>query len=148
MSLTLRPAVSVENIDWNFQAVQAALASIDGATIQAGTVPNVAFAISYLPLAGGTLAGALEAPSITVGGDAVVTTPDLADYYTKSEADAAFATSAAATTAARGQVKQMAAVNSLALTAAGTYSAADLQAVIDKVDQLLAAARTAGLLES
>jgi len=146
MTVALRPAVSVDNIDWNMQALLNELGAIDGATIEAGTIPAVAFAVSYLPLGGGTLSGPLEAPGFTVSGDAVVTEADLADYYTKTEADAEFATSATATTSALGQVKQAEAVASLSMSAAGTYSAADLQAVMDKVDYLLAKLRDAGLV--
>jgi len=148
MTVALRPAVSVDNIDWNFQSLLNELGAIDGATIEAGTIPAVAFAVSYLPLSGGTLYGPLEASQFTVNGDAVVTESALADYYTRTEADAAFATSAAATTTALGQVKQAVAVASLSMSASGTYSAPDLQAVMDKIDYLLAKLRAAGVLAS
>jgi len=148
MTVALRPAVSVDNIDWNFQSLLNELGAVDGATIEAGTIPAVAFAVSYLPLGGGTLSGPLEAPGFTVSGDAVVTEADLADYYTKTEADAALATSAAATTTSLGQVKQAEVVPSLSMTASGTYNAADLQQVMDKLDYLLAKLRAAGVVAS
>lgn len=55
---------------------------------------------------------------------------------------------AAATTSKRGSVLKAAAVADLNQTISGTYAQAEVQAISDKVDALLASLRTAGVLGS
>ena len=52
------------------------------------------------------------------------------------------------TTATAGLQKQVAAVTDLSQTISATYSQAEVQAISDKVDELLAAQRLAGTLET
>lgn len=55
---------------------------------------------------------------------------------------------AAATTTKRGTVLQAATVANLGQTISGTYTQSEVQAISTKVDALLAALRTAGVVAS
>lgn len=160
----LRPAHSVENLEWNFRALLGALQTIDGNQILPGTLPDSAFTGNFLPLSGGTMTGPLAALSLTVGGVGVALDTDLGLYYTKTAADAQFATLAltysvsaadaqfatqdVATTGTAGLVLQAADVADLNQTISGSYTQSEVQALSDKVDELLGALRTAGVLET
>lgn len=123
---------SLPKLNSNFQKLVGTINSLAAETlVQLGTSPGGD--PSYMPITGGSFYGQITAPSMLVGPVSggtqypVVTTND------------------AATSGTPGAVKQAAAVADLGQTIAGP-SIAEVQAISDKVDALLAALRTAGVL--
>lgn len=122
---------TIDKLNVNFQGVASTLNALAAEQVlQFGSASPSA---QYLGIGGGTLLGQLAAPAILVGPDGgtkypVVTTND------------------AATEATRGALLQAAAVADLGLTAGAAYNQAQAQAIIDKVDALLAALRVSGAL--
>lgn len=122
---------TLDKLNVNFQGLASVVNAL--AAEQVAQFGSASPSAQYLGIGGGTLLGQLAAPSILVG-------PDGGTKY------AVVTTNNAATPATRGAVLQAAAVADLSLTAGASYSQAQLQAVINKVDALLAALRTAGVL--
>jgi hypothetical protein len=120
---------SLVALDDNFAAIVAAVNELSTTPLlQLGATPGV-FS-GYLPLTGGSLAGQISAPSMLIGPpggpfDAVIHAANLA------------------TTAAAGLVKKMAAVADLATAISNPPTQAEVTEIRDKINALLAAARTA-----
>ena len=99
--------------------------------LQLGVTPGVYS--GYMPVTGGTFQGQITAPSVLMG-------PVGGTQYevvTKNSF---------ATTAAAGIVKQMAAIADISTSISNPPTQAEVTAIKDKVNALLAAARTALLL--
>lgn len=158
MAIKLRKVQSLADVEHNLNVLAQALSNISGEQIAAGAVGDLATNQSYMPRTGGSFGGAINAPSISVNGSPVALSADLASYVqtatltasyqTTAAADAKYATQALATTAAAGLVKAATALADLNQTISGTYSQSEVQAISDKVDALLAALRTAGVLSA
>lgn len=122
---------NLDNLNANFETLSAVInAMAEDTLLQFGAVPGAID--GYMPLIGGNFIGQISAPSILVGPAAgtkypVVTTDDTA------------------TTGTAGLVEMAAAVADLNQTIAGP-SIAEVQAISDKVDELLASLRAAGIL--
>lgn len=123
---------SLAGLDANFAAVVAAVNTLSTTPLlQLGATPGV-FS-GYLPLTGGTLAGQISAPSMLIGPPggpftAVIHAGNLADVATA------------------GIVKKMPAIANIGGSVSNPPTQAEVTAIRDKVDALLAALRTAGIL--
>ena len=101
--------------------------------LQLGVTPGVS--AGYMPVTGGTFQGQITAPSILVG-------PVAGPQYD------VVTTNSAATTAAKGIVKMAAAVADLAQAISNPPTQAEVTAIQNKINALLAALRTAGELSA
>jgi len=120
---------SLAALDGNFAAIVAAINELSiTPLLQLGATPGV-FS-GYLPLTGGSLAGQISAPSMLIG-------PPGGPFYAVIDA------SILATTAAAGLVKKMAAVADLATAISNPPTQAEVTEIKNKINALLAAARTA-----
>jgi hypothetical protein len=117
----------LDKLNDNFQLLIAAINALAGDDVLSlGALVDTS--PQYMPKTGGTFVGAVAMPSATVGGAAVVTT------------------AIAATTATRGAVKMALAVANLAGSITNPPTQAEVTAIFNKVNALLAELRTAGLL--
>ena len=123
---------SLANLDANFAVFVAAINGLAAEPLlQLGVTPGVYS--GYMPVTGGTFQGQITAPSVLMG-------PVGGTQYevvTKNSF---------ATTAAAGIVKQMAAIADISTSISNPPTQAEVTAIKDKVNALLAAARTALLL--
>ena len=123
---------SLAALDANFAAIVAVINEHSTTPLlQLGATPGVFSA--YLPLTGGSLAGQISAPSMLIG-------PPAGPF------DAVIHAGSLATTAAAGLVKKMAAVADLATAISNPPTQAEVTEIKDKINALLAAARTAAML--
>ncbi len=117
----------LDKLNDNFQLLIAAINTLAGDDVLSlGAVVDAS--PQYMPKTGGTFLGQVVAPSLIVDGAAVVTT------------------ATAATTAVRGAVKMALAVADLAGSISNPPTQAEVTAIRDKVNALLAALRTAEML--
>ena len=163
--LTLRPIRGNEDIEYNLNLLAAALMSFNGAWVQPGSITRQALRDDLV-----VQGGPVQASGLTVGGTPAATTTQVAaavdaaltdyatsaeaaaalaealsDYYTAAQVDAALPD--AATTSVLGLVHQATAVADLDQTISEPPTQAEVQAISDKVDALLAALRTAGVVD-
>ncbi len=123
---------SLANLDANFAVFVAAINGLAAEPLlQLGVTPGVYS--GYMPVTGGTFQGQITAPSVLMG--PVGGTQH--EVVTKNSF---------ATTAAAGIVKQMAAIADISTSISNPPTQAEVTAIKDKVNALLAAARTALLL--
>ena len=123
---------SLAALDANNAAIVAAINALSTTPLlQLGATPGVFSA--YLPLTGGSLYGQLSAPSMLIG-------PPGGPFYAVIHANSL------ATTAAAGLVKKMAAVADLATAISNPPTQAEVTEIKNKINALLAAARTAAML--
>jgi hypothetical protein len=163
MAIVLRKVRGLSDIEHNLSVLAQALSNISSEQIVSGAVGDNQTNSAYMPKTGGSFSGAISAPSISVAGEAVAINSSLSNYalqswvtdnyyqitqlYTKTETDAAIAAATpSATTTVEGLVKQAAAVADLNQDISAAYVEAEVQAISDKVDALLAALRTSGAL--
>jgi len=122
---------SLNKLNSNFQSLVATINAIAADTLlQFGVSPGNQS--DYMPVVGGSFQGQITAPSVLVG-------PVGGSQYN------VITTNDTATTTAVGVVKQATAVVDLNQTIAGP-TVGEVQAISDKVDEILAALRTAGVL--
>ena len=123
---------SLANLDANFAVFVAAINGLAAEQLlQLGVTPGVYS--GYMPVTDGTFQGQITAPSVLMG-------PVGGTQYevvTKNSF---------ATTAAAGIVKQMAAIADISTSISNPPTQAEVTAIKDKVNALLAAARTALML--
>lgn len=123
---------SLANLDANFAVFVAAINGLAAEPLlQLGVTPGVYS--GYMPVTGGTFQGQITAPSVLMG--PVGGTQH--EVVTKNSF---------ATTAAAGIVKQMAAIADISTSISNPPTQAEVTAIKDKVNALLAAARGALLL--
>ena len=125
---------SLTALDANIAAIVAAINALAAEPLlQLGVTPGVS--AGYMPVTGGTFQGQITAPSILVG-------PVAGPQYD------VVTTNSAATTAAKGIVKMAAAVADLAQAISNPPTQAEVTAIQNKINALLAALRTAGELSA
>ena len=123
---------TLAGLDANFAAIVAAINALSTTPLlQLGATPGT-FS-GYLPLTGGTLAGQISAPSMLIG-------PPAGPFYAVMHANSL------ATTGAAGIVKKMAAVADLTTAISNPPTQAEVTEIKNKINALLAAARTAAML--
>lgn len=120
------------------QALQLIAGVVNGlageATLKVGSAPSNPNP-DYVAQTGGNFLGQITASSVLVG------PPSGTQYAVVTKNDLA-------TSSAAGIAKAAAALADLNQTISGSYTQAEVQAISDKVDALLAALRTAGVLET
>ncbi len=123
------PPFSLQALDDNFAAIVAAINALSiTPLLQLGATPGVFSA--YMPLTGGSFAGQISAPSMLIG-------PPAGPFFDVITANDT------ATTAVKGLVKQMTTIADIATAISNPPTQAQVTEIKDKINALLAAARTA-----
>ena len=140
--IVLRPVLSLADVEYNLGLLAQALANISGDQIVPGTIPSGALSGDYMPRSGGAFSGAVEVPSLTVGGTAVQLT---GISYAIAETDALLAAKAGtATTYTKVEVD---ALVSGAAPAGTTYTKAQIDTLLAaKAGTAIGTPTTAGLM--
>lgn len=133
------PLFGPQGEPFTLDALNEALAAIVAAVNALAGEPVLQLGITpgnqpgYMPITGGTFLGQIQAPSVLIGpnGGPLNEAIDAGDL---------------ATTAIAGIVKMAAAIADLGQTISNPPTQAEVQAITDKIDGLLAALRTAGSL--
>lgn len=110
------------NVNANFAALAAAVNALNGELVVTIGAIDPGASVEFVPKTGGSYLGAITAPSLLVG-------PSGAQHPVVTQADAATA------------------IADLNQTIGGAYSQPHVQALSDKLDELLGVLRTAGFLK-
>lgn len=163
--IVLRPVLSLADVEYNLGLLAQALANISGDQIVPGTIPTGALVGDYMPRSGGAFAGAVDVPTLTVGGtavqlagvsysiaavDALLTEKAPADTtYTKAQIDtmlSAKAGTATGTPTTAGLMREANAVTLIGFTPAAAYSQSEAQTVVTTINGVINALKNAGLM--
>ena len=117
---------STEKLNVNFSVLVSSINALAGE--QLAQFGDVSANPAFMPVAGGTFLGQIAAPSALVSGYAVLTTND------------------APTPSTRGGILQTVALTDVGITPSAGYVQAEAQKVVTKLDALVAALRTSGIV--